>query len=123
MPPSEFARYVPAARRRFADNPPWYFPPVDKPLIPQQTYDQVLYELGLVGAVFFLGTLLSAGRAALAGAAANAEARSLDYVPALWFTALLGALAGEALFGGSPLATLLWLTLGLAAYRRPARTP
>lgn len=123
VPPSEFARYVPAARRRFPDNPPWYFPPVDKPLIPQQTYDQVLYELGLVGAVFFLGTLLSAGRAALAGAAANAEARSLDYVPALWFTALLGALAGEALFGGSPLATLLWLTLGLAAYRRPVRTP
>jgi hypothetical protein len=123
VPPSEFARYVPAARRRFSDNPPRYFPPVDKPLIPQQTYDQVLYELGLVGGVLFLATIVSAGRAAAAGAARSAETRALDYVPALWFAALIGALTGEALFGGSPLATLLWLTLGLAAYRRPVRTP
>jgi hypothetical protein len=123
VPPSAFARYVPAARRRFPDNPPRYFPPVNKPLIPQQAYDQVLYELGLVGAVFLLATFIAAGRAAAGGAARSAEARALDFVPALWFAALLGALAGEALFGGSPLMTLLWLTLGIAAYRRPAGTP
>jgi hypothetical protein len=29
---------------------------------------------------------------------------------------LLGALAGEGLFGGIPLATLLWLLLGLTTY-------
>ena len=27
VPPSAFARYVPAARRQFPDNPPRYFPP------------------------------------------------------------------------------------------------
>jgi O-antigen ligase len=122
VPPAVFARYVPAARRRFPDNPPSYFPPTDKPLIPQQTYDQVLYELGLVGAALLLATFVAAGRAAAGAASRSSEARALDQVPALWLAALIGALAGEALFGGSPLMTLLWLTLGITAYRRPGRT-
>ena len=123
VPPSTFARYVPDARRRYSDNPIRYFPPTNAPLIPQQAYDQVAYQLGVVGIVLLLAMLAASGRAALVGAARSAETRALDYVPALWFAALLGALAGEALFGGSPLMTLLWLTLGITAYRRQAGTP
>jgi len=116
-PPSTFARFVPAARRKFPDNPANYFPPTDKPFIPQQTYDQVLYELGLIGAGLLLAGFVAAGRAAL-GAARDATGTALDYVPVLWFAGLIGALAGEGLFGGIPLTTLMWLTFGLATYRR-----
>jgi O-antigen ligase len=119
-PPSTFARFVPAARRKFPDNPAHYFPPTDKPFIPQQTYDQVLYELGLIGAALLLAGFVAAGRAAL-NAARNATGTALDYVPLLWLAGLIGALAGEGLFGGIPLTTLLWLTFGLATYRRQPR--
>ena len=37
----------PTTRRR-------YFPPVDRPYIPQQAFDQVLFELGLIGEALFL---------------------------------------------------------------------
>lgn len=121
-PPSTFARYVPAARRRFPDYPPRFFPPTDRPFTPQQTYDEVLFELGLVGGVLLLAALVAAGRAAFATALRSATATALDYVPVLWFAGLIGALAGEGLFGGIPLATLLWLTLGVATYRGAART-
>ena len=73
--------------------------------------------------MLLLATFVAAGRAAAGRAVRSAEPRALDFVPALWFAALIGALAGEALFGGSPLVTLFWLTLGIAAYRRPAKTP
>jgi O-Antigen ligase len=116
-PPSTFAKYVPAARRKFPDNPLRYFPPTDRAFIPQQTYDEVLYELGLVGAVLLLAAFVVAGRSALRGPLRAARGTALDYVPALWFAGLLGALAGEGLFGGIPLTTLLWLTLGVATYR------
>src|SRR5258705_11524447 len=64
LPPKEFDEYLPAARRRFADQPATYFPPSDKPYIPQQTYDELLYELGAVGGVLFLALLVPLGRAA-----------------------------------------------------------
>ena len=35
LPPSDYAQYVPAARERFPDQPPHYFPPEDGTLIPQ----------------------------------------------------------------------------------------
>ena len=50
LPPADFAEYVPDARERFPDEPAHYFPPTDRDFIPQQTYDQVLFQLGLVGA-------------------------------------------------------------------------
>jgi O-antigen ligase len=113
LPPDEFARYVPAARERFSDQPPHYFPPVDEDFIPQQTYDQVLYELGVVGAVVFL--ILAV--AAVARASGTIRRRQPDwaYVPAAWLASLGGALAGAALFGGSPLTAVFWLTLGIVA--------
>jgi hypothetical protein len=113
LPPEEFAQFVPDARERFPDQPFHYFPPTDEGFIPQQTYDQVLFELGLVGAALFvLLAVLAVGRATLA---ARRRPGERGYVPAAWLGALAGALAGAALFGGSPLTAMLWLTLGLVA--------
>lgn len=113
LPPEEFARYLPAARERFSDQPPHYFPPERGDFIPQQAYDQVLFELGLVGTAVFAVLLTLAGWRA----AAVTRRRSADaaYVPAAWLASLLGALAGAALFGGSPLTALFWLTIGVVA--------
>jgi hypothetical protein len=111
LPPKEFVRYLPAARRRFSDQPPNYFPPVDKPFIPQQTWDQILYELGLVGAAAMLVTLVALGRAAVR--AARRAAGAAAAIPAAWLAASIGALAGEGLFGGTPLAASFWLVAGV----------
>ena len=35
------------------------------------------------------------------------------YLPAAWLASLAGTLAGSALFGGTPIAALFWVTLGL----------
>ena len=118
LPLEEFARYVPDARERFPDQPPHYFPPTDRGYIPQQTYDQVLFELGLVGAALFLVLVgLAVWRAAVAARRRSGERA---YLPAAWLAALAGALAGAALFGGSPLTAMLWLTLGLVAVESEA---
>jgi hypothetical protein len=113
LPPEEFTQYLPDARERFSDQPPHYFPPADGKFIPQQTYDQVLFELGLVGAAVF--TLLAAIAAWRAARAARRRDADSAYVPALWLASLGGALAGAALFGGSPLTAVFWLTLGVVA--------
>jgi hypothetical protein len=118
LPPDEWARYLDDARRRFPDQPPNYFPRPTDDLIPQQTYDQVLYELGLVGAVLFLVlaalTVRTAARIGLAWPRDGAD-EAAAYVPAGWVAALAGALAGAALFGGIPLTAMFWLTLGVVA--------
>lgn len=107
LPPKEFARFLPAARRRFSDQPPRYFPSAAKALIPQQTVDEVPAELGAVGSAVFL--VLVAG---VAGEALGAARRSPLAVA--WFVSMLGAIAGEALFGGTPLTAEFWLVVGLA---------
>lgn len=116
LPPSDYAEYLSDARERFSDQPAHYFPQEDESFIPQQTYDQVLFQLGLVGAAFFL---VLAGVAVAHAVAAGAWPRPGEtwaeqaYVPLAWLASLGGALAGAALFGGSPLAALFWLSLGL----------
>lgn len=111
LPPAEFDRYLPDARKRFPDQPAHYFPQADKPFIPQQTYDEVLYELGSVGGLLFLALLVSLGRASL-----RAGRKALGFattIPAAWLGASLGALAGEGFFGGTPLAATFWLVAGV----------
>jgi len=118
LPPKEYAQYLPDAHARFPDQPPNYFPQADATYIPQQTFDQVLYELGLVGAALLLAlgvvTLRAAVRAARRWPLAAAE-DLVAYVPITWLLAAVGGLAGTALFGGTPLAALFWLAVGLAA--------
>jgi O-antigen ligase len=111
LPPREFDSYLPAARRRFSDQPPAYFPSPSKPFVPQQTYDEVLYELGAVGGALLLALLACLGRNALAASrAARGVAGSLA---AAWLAAAIGAIAGEGLFGGTPLAATFWLAAGV----------
>jgi len=102
LPPKEFDRFLPEARRRFSDQPARYFPPANRPLIPQQTFDEVAAELGLVGSAAFL--------VLLAGAATRAVRVPLA---AAWLAAAVGAIAGEALFGGTPLTATFWLVVGV----------
>lgn len=110
LPPHTYTVFLPDARKRFSDQPANYFPPADGTFIPQQTYDQILYELGVIGAVVFLALLVSVGRAAVT---ATHRMRALRDVPSAWFVASLGALAGEGFFGGTPLAATFWLVVGV----------
>jgi len=118
LPPEEYAQYLPDAHARFPDQPANYFPPADGTYIPQQAYDQVLYLLGVVGGAL----LLVLGIAALAAGVRAARrwpragpVESPAYLPLAWLLAMIGALAGTAFFGGTPLATLFWLSVGVAA--------
>jgi O-antigen ligase len=115
LPPKEFGRYLPAARRRFSDQPANYFPPASGDFIPQQTFDEVLYELGAVGALALLALLIASGAAALRTAARTAGA--LASLPAVWLAAMIGALAGDGLFGGTPIAAMFWLVAGVTLTR------
>jgi hypothetical protein len=117
LPAEAYARYLPDARERFSDQPPHYFPTAAGRFIPQQTYDQVLYELGLVGAALLFVLLALAVRQAAAAALQPPRGPTGEhaYLPGAWLAAVLGALAGAALFGGSPIATLFWLALGVVA--------
>ena len=74
LPPGEYARFIDDARARFPDQPASYFPSLDG-FIPQQTYDQVLYELGIVGALLFLVLGVAVVRAASSGSRALAARR------------------------------------------------
>jgi O-antigen ligase len=118
LPPGEYARFLPDARARFPDQPTRYFPPARGTYIPQQTYDQVLYQLGIVGALLFLGLAGVAVRTALRVERSWPRGdpdEAAAYLPAAWLAALSGALVGAALFGGTPIAAMFWLTLGVTA--------
>jgi hypothetical protein len=118
LPPEEYAQYVPDARRAFPDEPAHYFPSPTGTFLPQQTYDQVLFELGLVGAALFLVlgalTLRTVARVGLGWPRGHPD-EALAFLPAAWVASLAGGLAGAALFGGNPITALFWLTLGVAA--------
>ncbi len=116
LPPSEFARFLPDTRRRFSDQPDRFFPRANATFIPQQTYDQVLYQLGVVGALSLLALAFAAVRDATRAWRGwrHGQADELAaYLAPAWLASLAGALAGAALFGGTPMAALFWLTLGL----------
>jgi O-antigen ligase len=118
LPAEEYEQYLPDARRRFPDQPERYFGDLEGTFIPQQAYDQVLYELGLVGAgLFVLIAVLAVREALRAGLRAPPRPALLEhaFVPGGWLAGMAGALAGAALFGGSPLASLFWLTVGVVA--------
>jgi len=114
LPAEDYARYLPDARARFPDQPAQYFRDLEGTFIPQQTYDQILLELGLVGGFLFLLIAFLAIRRGL-GVGLRAPPLEHALVPAGWLGGLAGALAGAALFGGSPVASIFWLTLGVVA--------
>lgn len=117
LPADEYVRYLPDARDRFPDVPPSYFPD-ETGFVPQQTYDQVLYELGIVGALLFFAlgviTLRSTVQVVRAWPRGDPD-EPAAYIPLAWAAALACALIGAALFGGSAMTAVFWLTIGLAA--------
>ena len=126
LPPKDYARFLPAARRRFSDQPAHYFPPRDGKFIPQMAYDQILYELGLLGAVVFLAlgiaTVRQSARAGWSWPPDDPEPLAAYVAPA-WTASMLGVLAGIGLFGGATVSVLFWLTLGAAAALAPSYRP
>jgi hypothetical protein len=118
IPPSEYREFLPDAYARFPGQPRSYFPPADGEFTPQQTYDQVLYELGAIGAALFLVLgVVSTRTAWRVGRIWPREDvdEVASYLPLSWLLALAGGLAGAALFGGIPFAAIFWLTLGIVA--------
>jgi hypothetical protein len=118
LPGEEFARYLPDARERFSDQPPHYFPEPEAGFVPQQAYDQVLFELGVVGFGVLAATALLALRSAAAAGKAWPRGGACEeqaFVPLAWLASLAGVLSGAALFGGTPIAAIFWLTLGVVA--------
>lgn len=115
LPPKDYAQFLPDAKRRF-NQPANYFPKPNGTFIPQMAYDQVLYELGLVGATFFLTLLGTAVAASVRASRAPPlrEPRLDPYIAPAWTASLLGVLAGAALFGGVAIAAIFWLTIGVA---------
>ncbi len=118
LPPEEFARFLPDARDRFPDQPPRYFPPADGTFVPQQTYDQVLFQLGLVGAALCSSLLALAVRARSARSAA--AGRAGDRPTAAYLPAGLARVARRRARRRRALrrlaaAALFWLTLGVVA--------
>jgi hypothetical protein len=118
LPPKEYARFLPDARRRFPDQPAHYFPPANGRFIPQMAYDQVLYELGVLGAAVFLvlgiATVQQSVRAGRRWPRSDPEPLAA-YIAPSWTASMIGVLAGVALFGGATVSVLFWLTLGTAA--------
>ena len=118
LPPKEYARFLPDTHRRYPLQPADLFPPADGKFIPQMTYDQVLYELGAAGALVFLLLLAATVRDSLRSARGwprGSPDSALAYVAATWTASMIGVLAGIALFGGTTVAALFWLTLGAVA--------
>lgn len=124
LPPKEYARFLPDARHRFPDQPAHYFPPPDGRFIPQMAYDQVVYELGLLGALVFLilglATVRQSIRAGRRWPPEDPEPLAA-YVAPSWTASMVGVLAGIGLFGGATVSVLFWLTLGIAAALAPQR--
>ena len=89
LPPEEFARYLPDARERFSDQPAHYFPPADGLFIPQQAYDQVLFELGARRRARARGAA-RARRLARRGRGTTARDPDAAYIPAVWLAAVAG---------------------------------
>ena len=117
LPPSEYARFLPDARETLCR-------PARQLLsarqtgrsFPEQTFDQVAYELGVVGIALLLAFLVAAARDSLRSARdwlRGGPDELAAYLAAPWLASLLGAIAGSALFGGTPMAALFWLTFGL----------
>jgi hypothetical protein len=118
LPPHEYARFVPDARRVYPEQPSRYFPDGNEDFTPQQTYDQILYQLGLLGAALFLVLAALAVRTAVQVARSwprGSPSETAAFLPAAWLAALAGELAGQALFGGTAVATFFWLVLGVVA--------
>jgi O-antigen ligase len=102
---------LPAARRRFPDQPAEAFPSPAHPWGVQNLYIQALADVGVIGFAV-LGLLFgSALWVGMRGAATS----SLALIGVAWFLVSAGVWNGLGIVPGIPLAALTWLGFGLAS--------
>jgi len=105
---------LPALHEKFPDTPQPAFPSPEHPYGVQNAYVQALSDLGVVGLVLFLGSLLAplalAGLQLLRG---PPEASRL--IPVSWLLVTMGVLTAIGLVAGIPLDAMLWIAAGLCA--------
>ena len=104
---------LPAAHRRFPDQPAEAFPSPAKPWGVQNFYIQTLADLGVIG-LAVLGVLF--GAALWIGVRGGATS-SLALVGVAWLFVAAGVWNGLGIVPGIPLAALTWLGFGLATTR------
>jgi O-antigen ligase len=111
--PATYMPYVPAAKRKYPDEPPLAFPAPDRPYGVQNLYVQFLADLGLVGLALLVAVFACAARVALRARAA---------IGLMLIAVAAGVWIAQGIVAGIPLDALTWLGIGLVAkeYGRPS---
>ncbi len=108
--------YLADAHRRFPDAPALAFPSPEHAWGVQNAYVQALSDLGIVGAMLFLGLLATclivAGRWALR---APPDRAVVGLLAVCWLLVTMGALSATGFVAGIPTDGLLWLAVGSTA--------
>jgi hypothetical protein len=106
--PNRYMPYVPAARRRFPNEPDLAFPAPNRSYGVQNLYVQTLADLGVIG-FLLLASVFAAG-VWLAVRARTA----FTTVGLLWIAVVAGVWAALGIVAGIPLDALTWMAFGLA---------
>ena len=110
--PARFEPYIPAAKRRFPNDPPLSFPSRRYPWGVQNFYVQTLADLGVVGFLLVAAMFFSALWVAFRGLGV----RGTDATLALaWVIVVAGLWIAQGIVAGLAIDALTWLTFGLAA--------
>jgi len=107
-----YGPYLAAAKKRFPAQNPFAFPTPKHEWGVQNTWVQLLADVGLVG--FVLGVLTFAAGLFMAFRAPP-ELRFYGLVAAGWILVTVGSLNGTGIVAGLPLDALVWIGLGLGA--------
>ena len=128
--PYAFEPYIPAARRRFPNQPASAFPSPARRLGVQDLYIQALADLGVVGLAALLA-LFGTGLAMAVrspgeppgspGAPSTGPLTRTGGFAAAWLVLVLWLWTAQGFVAGIPLDALTWLAFGLAAARIPER--
>jgi O-antigen ligase len=114
-----YGPYLADAHREFPSAPELSFPSPQHSWGVQNAYVQALSDLGIVGAVIFLGLLavclIVAGRRAVRGPPGQALVALLSVC---WLLVAMGVLSATGFVAGIPTDALTWLAVGLAAIVR-----
>jgi O-antigen ligase/polysaccharide polymerase Wzy-like membrane protein len=111
--PSRFEPYLPAARRRFASQPPIAFPSPQHRWGVQNFYVQHLADLGATGLLLLLAVFVSGARLGALGV--RSEPALAAVLGLAWIMAVGGLWIAQGIVAGLPLDALTWLSFGLAA--------
>ena len=110
--PARFEPYIPAAKRRFPNDPPLSFPSPQHRWGVQNFYVQTLADLGLIGFLLVAAMFVSALWLAVRGLGRRATAATLALA---WIVAVAGLWIAQGIVAGLAIDALTWLTFGLAA--------